>query len=118
MKKVLIVDDEVEIVELIAMVLDNGKMELLSAYDGEQALEIVHESRPDLVLTDVMMPRLDGRELCKRIKSDPTTNGTVVVLMSAVNRIEAAECRADGIIRKPFDISQVSDTIDRLLATV
>ena len=118
MKKVLIVDDEVEIVELISMVLDNDDTSLLAAYDGEQALEIVREEAPDLVLSDVMMPRLDGRELCRQIKSDPGTSDTVVILMSAVNRIDPGECDADALIHKPFDITQVMDTIDRFLDSV
>ena len=117
-KKVLIVDDEAEIVELIAMVLDDGKVALLTAYDGEQALEIVRKQHPHLVLSDVMMPRLDGRELCKRIKGDPDTQGTVIILMSAVHRIDPADCGADELIRKPFDIISVTETVNRFLARI
>ena len=116
MKKILVVDDEAEIVELISMVLEDGDYFVLSAYDGEQALEIVREERPDLVLSDVMMPRLDGRELCKRIRSDPSTEATVVILMSAIHRIDPGECAADELIRKPFDITAVTETVDRYLA--
>lgn len=116
MKTVLVVDDEAEIVELIAMVLEEGDYAVLSAYDGEQALELVREHHPQLVLSDVMMPRLDGRELCRRIRSDPETSGTVIILMSAIHRLDPGGCSADELIRKPFDIMSVSDTIDRLLA--
>lgn len=116
MKTVLVVDDEAEIVELIAMVLEEGDYAVLSAYDGEQALELVRKHRPQLVLSDVMMPRLDGRELCRRIRSDPETSGTVIILMSAIHRLDSGGCSADELIRKPFDIMSVSDTIDRFLA--
>lgn len=117
-KKVLIVDDEAEIVELIAMVLDDGHVGLLTAYDGEQALEIVRNQRPDLVLSDVMMPRLDGRELCKKIKSNPDTCGTIIILMSAVHRIDPYECGADELISKPFDIVSVTETVNRFLTRI
>lgn len=116
MKKLLIVDDEAEIVELVSMVLERDDRALFAAYDGEQALEIVREERPDLVLSDIMMPRLDGRELCRRIRADPETSGTVIILMSAVHKIEAADCGADGLIRKPFDISMVMGLINRHLS--
>ncbi len=117
MKKLLIVDDEAEIVELVTMVLEQDDRSIFTAYDGEQALEIVHEEQPDLVLSDIMMPRLDGRELCKRIRADPTTSGIVIILMSAVHKLEAADCDADGLIRKPFDISMITGLINRHLVS-
>jgi len=116
MKKLLIVDDEAEIVELVSMVLEQDDRSIFAAYDGEQALEIVREEQPDLVLSDIMMPRLDGRELCKRIRADSNISGTVIILMSAVHKLEATDCDADGLIRKPFDISTISGLINRHLA--
>jgi CheY-like chemotaxis protein len=116
MKKVLIVDDEAEIVELVSMVLEEDGLRLYSAYDGEQALRIVREEHPDLVLSDIMMPRLDGRELCRRIRADPDTSSTVIILMSAVHRLEAADCGADGLLRKPFDILAVTNIVSSFLA--
>lgn len=115
-KKVLIVDDEAEIVELISMVLEDDQLDVFVAYDGEQALTVIHEQRPDLVLTDIMMPRLDGRELCRIIKADPSTSATAVILMSAIHRIDRGECGADELIRKPFDILSVTQTVNRFLA--
>lgn len=117
MKKLLIVDDEAEIVELVTMVLEQDDRSIFTAYDGEQALEIVREERPDLVLSDIMMPRLDGRELCKRIRADSTTSRIVIILMSAVHKLEVADCDADGFIRKPFDISMITGLIDRHLVS-
>ena len=111
MKKVLIVDDEVEIVELISMVLDNDDTSLLAAYDGEQALEIVREEAPDLVLSDVMMPRLDGIGLCRAIREDPAIGRTLVLLMTAARWVDREECGADGLIPKPFDILTLSEMI-------
>lgn len=118
MKKVLVVDDEVEIVDLISMVLENDGVSLFSAYDGEQALEIVRDERPDLVLSDIMMPRLDGRELCKQIKADPSTKGTIIILMSAIHKVDPKECGADELIQKPFDIVSMTETVNRFLARI
>ncbi|ACZ41095.1 response regulator receiver protein [Thermobaculum terrenum ATCC BAA-798] len=115
MKKVLIVDDEAEIVELIVMVLDDGQVQLLTAYDGEQAMRIIKEQRPDVVLTDVMMPRLDGRELCKMVKSDPSISDTKVILMSAIHRLDKGDCPADGLIHKPFDIVAIVEAVHKFL---
>ncbi len=115
MKKVLIVDDEPEMVELIALILAASGVDLLTAHDGQRALEIAREERPHLVITDVMMPRLDGRQLCIELKSDPETCGAHVVLMSAMRCLSADGCRADARIPKPFDIEQVQETVDRLL---
>ncbi len=117
MHKVLIVDDEAQIVELLTMVLDGAGCELLPAYDGAEALEIVRSEQPHAVLSDVMMPGLDGRELCRCIKSDPGLNYTPVILMSAGRSIDLSECGADAFIQKPFDISTVADVVERFLDT-
>ncbi len=116
MKTVLVVDDEPDIVALISMVLADGEIRLLTAYDGQEALELAREEHPDLVLTDVMMPRLDGRQLCLEVKADPANDNTKVVLMSAIRTLEAESCRADALIRKPFDIWQLAETVKLLLA--
>ncbi len=116
MKKVLIVDDEPEVVELISIVLDRDDLQLLEAYDGEEALEVVLAERPDLMITDLMMPGLDGIELCRRVKADPASSAMMIVTMSARRELYAEDCGADEFIRKPFDITDVVATVDRLLA--
>ena len=116
MKKVLIVDDETQVVELLTIVLEGDHHELFAAFDGEEALEVVRRERPHLVLSDVMMPRLDGRELCRQIKADPSTRDTSVILMSAMHRLDPGESGADEVISKPFDITSVQNVVNRLLA--
>ncbi len=116
MKKVLIVDDEPEVVELISIVLDRDDLQLLEAYDGDDALEIVQAERPDLMITDLMMPGLDGIELCKRVKADPVSRAMMIITMSARRELYTEDCGADEFIRKPFDITDVVARVDRLLA--
>lgn len=115
MQKVLVVDDEAEIVGLMSVVLGNGDLSLFAAYDGREALDLVRKHQPRIVLTDVLMPRLDGRELCRLIRSDPSTSDTIVILMSALDPRDLAGCDADEVIRKPFDITFVRETINRFL---
>ena len=116
MKRVLVVDDEVEIVDLIRMVLTTDDVEILAAHDGNQALEMVREHRPDLVLSDVMMPHLNGQELCRRIKADSELAHIPVILISAMHRLDASECGADELIHKPFDITSVQEVVGRFLS--
>ena len=115
MKQILVVDDEAEIVELLTMLLDGDGRSILPAYEGTTALRIVREQRPHLVISDVMMPGIDGRELCRIIRSDPELEGISIVLMSAVNKLDLRECQEDVFISKPFDIFTVQQTIDSLL---
>ena len=114
--KVLVVDDEPEMVELVSMVLDDGRVEILTAYDGLEALGIAREERPKLVLTDIMMPHMDGVELCRRLREEPGTRDTAVLLMSAARRMDTSGCCAVGMIRKPFDLQELSDTVRRHLS--
>lgn len=112
---VLVVDDEVAIAESLRLILEEDGIEVLVAYDGREALEIARERRPRLVLSDVMMPLLGGRELCRRLRADPATSRIAIVLMSAAQRHDAGDCGADGFIAKPFDLLEVLETVDRLL---
>ncbi len=116
MKKVLIVDDEPEVVELISIVLDRDDLQIFEAYDGEEALEVVLAEQPDLMITDLMMPGLDGIELCKRVKADPISSAMMIITMSARRELYAEDCGADEFIRKPFNITDVVASVDRLLA--
>ncbi len=111
MKKVLLVDDEPEIVQLFQLVLEDIPASVLGAYDGEMALEMVGEHRPEVVLADIMMPKLDGYELCKRIRSDPSSSHTKVILMTAFRELKEGQCDADEFLRKPLDPFTLRDLI-------
>ncbi len=115
MSTVLVVDDEAELVELVSMVLEDGEVTVLTAYDGERALEIVREEHPDLVLTDVMTPRMGGLELTSLVLSNPDTRDTIVLLMTA-GRLPIWEASgAAGMISKPFDIGDLVEMVHRHL---
>ena len=110
MPTVLIVDDEQHIRLLIEQTLeeleDEG-VELLTAPDGEVALDVVRNQHPDLVFLDVTMPRMNGLDVCRAIKGDPATAGTTVLLLTAkgqaYDREAGLAAGADDYLTKPFD---------------
>lgn len=116
MTTILIVDDEQPIRELLALVMHGVGYETVTASHGGDALAAVAASRPDLVLADVMMPVLSGLELCRRLKSEPTTRTIPVILMSAVRFDRARLAEADAFLAKPFDLNQVEALVERQLA--
>ncbi|HEX7346678.1 MAG TPA: response regulator [Candidatus Limnocylindrales bacterium] len=110
MPTVLIVDDEQHIRLLIEQTLeeleDDG-VEVLTAIDGEQAVDVVRNQPPDLVFLDVSMPKMDGFEVARAIKADPALAGTTVIMLTArgqtVDREEGIAAGADEYLTKPFD---------------
>ncbi|HEY7490059.1 MAG TPA: response regulator [Candidatus Tectomicrobia bacterium] len=103
--KILVVDDEVKNVKLLEALLLPRGYEVVTAYDGEEALRQVQQEQPDLVLLDVMMPLLDGFEVCKRLKDKAETCLIPVVIMTALgqmaDRIKGIEAGADDFLTKP-----------------
>ena len=114
-KKILVVDDEVDIAEILRLLLDGDGVEVLVAHNGQEALEMVREERPQLILSDVMMPVLDGRELCRRVRADPATSHITIILMSAAHQKGRGEWGADAFLRKPFDLLEVLEIVDLYL---
>ena len=112
---ILIVDDEQPIREVLALVLRADGHRILLAGNGQQALELVTEDRPDLVLADVMMPRLNGAKLCRRLKAEPTTASIPVILMSAAGQAVADGAGADAYLDKPFELHEVDRLVRRWL---
>ena len=96
-------------------------MRVVSAVNGEEALLRVHEEKPDLVLLDIMMPKMSGFEVCKRLKGDPTTRDILVVMVTALNETSdverAAECGTDDYLPKPVDRNALVELIRNLLST-
>ena len=115
MATILIVDDEQTLRELLADVLETEGHRVMMAGNGREALTIVARDRPDLVVSDVMMPLLNGVGLCRQIKADPSTASVPVILMSSVGPRVVDGSGADAFLRKPFDLDEVETIVRRLL---
>lgn len=106
MPKVLVVDDEPDAVELISFNLKGAGFDVVSAADGAQALKTARLHHPDLILLDVMLPEVDGLEVCKLLRRDPATSGIPIIMLTAraaeVDRIVGLELGADDYVTKPF----------------
>lgn len=130
---VLIVDDDQPSLELLQAYLEDVDCETVSAHDGLQALKIIGKTPPDLVLLDIMMPKMSGFEVCKRIKNDPKTSGIPVIMVTALNEFgdieQGINSGTDDFISKPVNklelltrvktmlkLKHLSDTLERTLA--
>lgn len=109
--RVLVVDDDEAITRLLQRVLSGGAFVVDVAHDAETALNAVRTVKPDVVLLDVMLPGADGFEVCRRVKQDPATRLTPVVLVTSLDareaRIEGLEAGADDFLAKPVDASEL-----------
>jgi len=117
MTKVLVVDDEPTIATLLADIIEDHGYEVTIAFDGRQGYELAKSGKFKLVITDIMMPHVSGKELCSQLKHEPAAQDTQVVLMSAVAHLAhlGNNCEADAFILKPFDISVITQIIERFL---
>ncbi len=117
-KKILIADDEVNIRSLVRRFLGN-KYIVLEATNGEVAVYIARKQKPDLILMDIMMPKLDGYGACRAIKQDPVTKAIPIVMLSGVghelNKKFANKMGASGYITKPFSSQDLLDAIAQFL---
>ena len=117
---VLIVDDEPNIRETISFILEMEGFAVATADDGEQGLEAVRRLRPPVVLLDAMMPKRDGYDVCRSIKSDPELAATHVVMLTAMgqkrDRDRAHDAGADDFVTKPFDEAELLALLRRLTA--
>lgn len=109
-KRVLIVDDEAHITQLIEQALEDLEdegVELLTASNGQEALEVIEAQRPDLVYLDIMMPRMNGFDVCRTVKKEWKMEGITIVMLTAkgqeVDRQRGEEVGADLYMTKPFD---------------
>ncbi len=118
--KILVVDDDREMVELIDLFLGNAGFSTISAYSGEEALEKTFRERPDLILLDIMMPKVDGWEVLRRIKNDPEVRDTPVAFITARTQnidkmIGLSVMKAEGYITKPFSKQELLAEVRRIL---
>jgi PAS domain S-box-containing protein len=117
--KILIVDDYPANVKLLERNLRTAGYETVAAYDGEEALEKVRMERPDLVLLDIMLPKIDGFEVCRRLRADEATAVIPIIMITALmeteDRIRGLESGADDFISKPFDRGELLARVKSLL---
>lgn len=119
MAKILVVDDEEHIIKIIAYKLSAAGHSVISARDGQEGLEKARLEKPDLILLDVMMPRLDGFETLALIRRDPETSGIPVFILTVKgkegDRLRGQELGADDYITKPFSPSKLLAQIEEVL---
>jgi two-component system alkaline phosphatase synthesis response regulator PhoP len=117
--RILVVDDEIYIVHILDFSLGMEGYEVVTALDGEQALEKARAEKPDLIVLDIMMPKLDGYETCKQLKADAGTKDIPVILLSAkgrnVDQKIGFEVGADDYITKPFSPRKLVERINAIL---
>mgnify|MGYP003877682691 CR=1 FL=1 len=119
-KRVLIAEDEPHIVESLRFILAREGYQVLEAGDGEAAFLSLAEQRPDVMILDVMLPRLNGFELLRRVRQDPGLNGLPVIMLTAKGQAQdrrtAEDIGADAFITKPFSNRDVVDHVRRLIS--
>lgn len=111
MATILVVDDEQPVVDLLTDLLEDDGHTVIPAYNGRTALEIVAHQPPDLVISDVMMPFVDGIQLCRRLREAHDPRSLPVILMSAALPPDLTSCGANAFLGKPFDIDRFDDLI-------
>jgi len=120
-KKILVADDEEFIRRLVSATLrDDRRFDVLLAADGVEALELAQKEKPDIIFLDVLMPKLDGFEVCRRLKSDPQTSAIRIIMLTALDsradREKGEEVGADGYFTKPFSPTALIQEVEERLA--
>jgi len=119
-KTILIVDDEAYIVTSLEYVMQSAGFEVAVAYDGEEALEKIAENVPALIILDLMMPKLDGFEVCQKIRENPLWKDIRIIILTAkgrdTERKKGMSLGADDYMTKPFSTRDILDRVKELLA--
>ncbi|MCX7425664.1 MAG: response regulator [Planctomycetia bacterium] len=117
--RILIADDNPTNVELLEAYLSNHDCQIAIAVDGRDTLEKVAQFKPDLILLDIMMPKLSGFEVCKKLKEDPTTKGIMVLMVTALNELgdieRAVNAGCDDFLSKPVHKVELLKRVDTML---
>ncbi|MFQ5872431.1 MAG: two-component system response regulator [Dehalococcoidia bacterium] len=118
---VMLADDEEEILALLSATLGHsGRYRLLMAREGKEALDIARKEKPDLLFLDIMMPKKDGYEVCRALKSDPATSAIKVIMLTGLaqeaDRSKAMEAGADGYFTKPFSPTALLEKVNETLS--
>src|SRR5687767_3587393 len=118
-QRILVVDDEENVVRLLRIRLEGRGYEVAAAHDGETALRLIGEQAPDLVLLDVMMPKIDGFEVLRRLKADSETASIPVIMLTARGQFEDLAHGYGGgahwYFNKPFDVAELERFVARVI---
>jgi len=121
-KRILVVDDEKNIVELIRMNLERSGFETIPAYTGREALDEIDKSLPDLILLDLMLPDIDGLEICSRLKMNRKTKDIPIIMLTAKSeesdKVIGLGLGADDYVTKPFGVRELEARIKTVLRRV
>lgn len=119
MTKILVTDDEKDIVGLISYNLEREGFLVIKAYDGEEALRLVKSQKPDLLILDLMLPRMSGIDVCKAVRNDPDTSNLPIIMVTAkddeTDKIIGLEIGADDYITKPFSVRELVARVRTIL---
>ncbi|MEN6639101.1 MAG: response regulator [Smithella sp.] len=122
MAKILIVDDEKDIVDLVSYNLEREGFATVKAYDGETALGKVRAEKPDLLILDLMLPGVGGLDVCKKIRANPETSSLPVIMLTAkadeVDKIIGLELGADDYMTKPFSVKELIARVRTVLRRI
>lgn len=119
MRRILAVDDDKDILEVLQFILEDSGYEVETLSDGHFLFEKIREHVPDLILLDIMLGNLDGRELCKAVKAEPETHDIPVILISASHNVSGSMNQngaPNAFLAKPFDINELLHIIKSQLA--
>jgi len=118
-KRILVVDDEPSILETIKFHLEISDYDVISAVDGMEALKLARDGKPDLILLDLMLPKIDGYKVCKMLKMDRRYKNIPIVMLTAkagsVDEVAGYQSGADGYVKKPFDLEALSSVVEEML---
>src|SRR5437870_6865106 len=118
-KTILVADDESHILHVVSLKLRNAGFKVVTARDGQEALELAALEKPDLLITDYHMPQLSGLELCQRLKQDPATSSIPAIMLTARGyHLEPQDTEQNGILRmlsKPFSPRHLLATVNEVL---
>jgi DNA-binding response OmpR family regulator len=117
--RILVADDSPNIREILQVNLESLGYSVVVAEDGEKAVRLIGEDHPDLMIVDVMMPKINGFQICRKVKSDPRSEGMPIILLTARSQEEdvfwGKDCGADEYITKPFSTKELERTVVRLM---
>ena len=118
-KKILVVDDERDLVETLTFRLEASNYEVLSAYDGQEGLEKARAEKPDLIILDLMLPKIDGYKVCRMLKFDEKYKNIPIILFTAraqeTDKQMGEDVGADAYITKPFEPQVLLEKVKELL---